>query len=1655
MARKRLNKKVALIGSLVFVFLALAVILLFLYWGRDPEPFIRDGDAAMKAADEATDEQIKEEEYERAERSYHKARSLEKTDSRKVEMLFKLVDLYIKTDQWRNVHGCWNQIIQLEPKNAKARFARLKYFYIMADNSPRGYYWTEIESQASEFIEVAEDAGILAEDTAQFESFGVQETEAKGKRLGVYLYLLRGRALLEITKLGAVTDRDESIARAIDDLEKVQELAPEDPQVYWYLAQAVITKGEIIASRGNFQERDKTREQAKELLEQAVELAGADNARAQINLLVMKPLFAQMTSREQVRSLEPEYLSLVEKFDSSAQAYSALARFYLRLGHKNLDKSIEAFEKAIELDKENVVYAINAVNLHYRKFSIYGQNPELYKAIEVASKALTLPNAQEIGGPRQMANRNNRVLLYIFLANCYIEQVLEPCEQRSESESGEWLTKAEQAVHEIEQFYGSGEEPQVVKWQGMLELAKFQLGKGDRNTAIKKLYGAYEQLKASGRRDARLSYTLAKFFENTVELGAAREFFISALSIPNRNVVDKIDETKPEALLDFAEVLLKLRDYDGALNIISFFENEYWTNQRSWMLRIKLYIATNQFDEAEEELAHARPDDPNTIKLDLVLVQAKVRQVRRAIAQKQTQESLGIILQRDSGVEEETVEQDLERDKEHLAAQAQTAELKGYLNALAELVEKLLLIEPNSVDTATIVAVCDDYLVEGKTDKAKDLINRFLQYFPDDERALFYKQILSERELGGEISEQRRKEIEEEILSNIADPVRRAMNFGLFYGRNKQPKKAAEEFKKVLNSRLRGSDDAAPLKAGDGELTDLERLAAHYLLETVFETEDWELAEQVTETARDENIDGCEGNFFAARLAMAKGEYKDALARLKQCLGQRPVFSHGFALGSNINAALGNEHASVEDIRKASSLNPLDGGITKLLATVLYERNKKLGDNATSDQIIETRAALDRALVLNPGDLELLSGYAEYISATEPLRALAIRQNLQKIAPSMRNAVLLGKLAMKMAVEQTDAERKEALFAIAASSFEQARTADPHDRTVLYNYAEYYRTRGQDEKARQLLLESQDQEMLWTHYFRTGQFEDAKRILEQLYHSESKNNDVVKGLLLVAEKTADKEAVKKYSEELLLLEDTVKNRLFQIQTFLRIGLIKETEYKLQSFKEKYPDNTGALLFEAWLALAQGQLKKAMELTNQSLESNQDSAVAWQVRGEINRLMANYDQAIIDLNRSRSLSADPSTRIALAKAYRGAGREEDAITELKSTIDHPQAPRQARELLEQSYWRLGKKDALKRFYDETLEKFPDSVYWHNRAGTFAMAIGDFSSAEQFYGRAWQKSRQTGNGNIRALDGYLQALVSGGKLDKVFEEGGKYVDGDFAPVAFFRMAAAKQKLGDKASVIEYCRKAVDKAGANEAFVSNILEGMYSLLGAEEVLKYCEERLEANPDSLAANFTMFNLAMVNSEYNKAVRYIDKCVQIAEPNSQAEIDYIVKKVQVLTLAYNKTSNKNYLNSAIAEYESLLAKVPNNTMVLNNLAYMLAENNVRLDEALKYVKRACQAKPNDPRFLDTYSWVLYKSGRFVEAAEFLQSALQQYELNKTSAPADVYEHLGMIKEELGSVAEALAAYKQALEIGAEQLSEPAIERIKRAVERLSQQGQN
>jgi tetratricopeptide (TPR) repeat protein len=376
------------------------------------------------------------------------------------------------------------------------------------------------------------------------------------------------------------------------------------------------------------------------------------------------------------------------------------------------------------------------------------------------------------------------------------------------------------------------------------------------------------------------------------------------------------------------------------------------------------------------------------------------------------------------------------------------------------------------------------------------------------------------------------------------------------------------------------------------------------------------------------------------------------------------------------------------------------------------------------------------------------------------------------------------------------------------------------------------------------------------------------------------------------------------------------------------------------------------------------------------------------------------------------------------------------------------------LLEQIYLKLGRKDTLKEFYAETVKRFPESIFWNNRAARFALMSGDLKTAEQLYQSAWQKSEQLGQLNRESLNGYLETLILSRQFDRLFVEAKKYVDTDLAPIALIEMADAEKRLGNIDNSLKYAKLAADKAQNNEGMLYEILRALFQIIGKEEVEKYCAENISKNPNSLPAYMMMANMKFLNNEFDKAIENIDMCVQLSGANTDKKGSFLMNKAVMLYQAYQKTSEKSYLMKTINTYESLLAELPknNSAVIMNNLAFMIAESGERLEEALKYAKQADELKPNTPDFLDTYAYVLYKNGRYTEADERMQAALQLFDARQMKPSWKMYERSGEIKEKIGANIQALANYKRALEAGEGELSVADTDRIKAALERVSPQ---
>ena len=88
----------------------------------------------------------------------------------------------------------------------------------------------------------------------------------------------------------------------------------------------------------------------------------------------------------------------------------------------------------------------------------------------------------------------------------------------------------------------------------------------------------------------------------------------------------------------------------------------------------------------------------------------------------------------------------------------------------------------------------------------------------------------------------------------------------------------------------------------------------------------------------------------------------------------------------------------------------------------------------------------------------------------------------------------------------------------------------------------------------------------------------------------------------------------------------------------------------------------------------------------------------------------------------------------------------------------------------------------------------------------------------------------------------------------------------------------------------------------------------------------------------------------------------------------------------------------------------------------------INLDKALEMVERALELSANNPTFLDTKAWVLYKLGRYAEAKKVMQYAIS---LDRSKSP-EYALHYGDILHALGEEFMAKTYWRKALERGAD-----------------------
>jgi tetratricopeptide (TPR) repeat protein len=111
----------------------------------------------------------------------------------------------------------------------------------------------------------------------------------------------------------------------------------------------------------------------------------------------------------------------------------------------------------------------------------------------------------------------------------------------------------------------------------------------------------------------------------------------------------------------------------------------------------------------------------------------------------------------------------------------------------------------------------------------------------------------------------------------------------------------------------------------------------------------------------------------------------------------------------------------------------------------------------------------------------------------------------------------------------------------------------------------------------------------------------------------------------------------------------------------------------------------------------------------------------------------------------------------------------------------------------------------------------------------------------------------------------------------------------------------------------------------------------------------------------------------------------------------------------------------SVRSFETLLKVRPEDASLLNALGYSLADHNQRLPRAEQMIRKALAASPDNPAFLDSLGWVLFRRGDVSGAMSHLERAYRIF------PDAEIASHMGEALWVSGKQSEARALWARAL----------------------------
>jgi tetratricopeptide (TPR) repeat protein len=451
-----------------------------------------------------------------------------------------------------------------------------------------------------------------------------------------------------------------------------------------------------------------------------------------------------------------------------------------------------------------------------------------------------------------------------------------------------------------------------------------------------------------------------------------------------------------------------------------------------------------------------------------------------------------------------------------------------------------------------------------------------------------------------------------------------------------------------------------------------------------------------------------------------------------------------------------------------------------------------------------------------------------------------------------------------------------------------------------------------------------------------------------------------------------------------LLEDIVKKTPDYLPAWNALAQLAASENKyadgvalLGNVLNRDPQNLDGVLLKGRLELQLGQTAQATDdLERLAKVFPQVPVVHYQLA--LAHLANNQSDMAVD-NLNQALKLNPKfveAILSLAEIQIRNGNVAPAIVSLKPLAQQQPPIVPARVLLAEAYRAQGSLDSAVQIYRELEKAYPKDPQIPMLLGTALLQQKDNAGARVEFDQA-----------LKLAPDYLPALEQAVNLDLMEKQ----------------YAGAQQRVQQQIGQNP-------KAAALQLLLASVMVARGDTNQAESALL---KAIELQPDSQQAYLMLAQLYTAANQNQKALADLQAALAKNPKDASA----------LMLMGMTYSAQKDYGNARDA-YEKLLILVPNNGVVLNNLAYLYAENLGQLDKGYQLARQARDLAPADPAIADTLGWILYRKGQFSSALSLLRESAA-----KLNAEPEVQFHLGMTCYMMGDEANARTALQRALQI--------------------------